>query len=227
VIEEIIKLREEGLSFRKIADQLDTTVGKVQYRWNKWMDSKENGTHNNTVGLKNVKTNSSVIQTTFAFNPLKGELQAKLVSPRKIILYWEVSGLPQKIIQLYFTQQMEEQVHLIRVYDVTDIIFNGRNAHHFYEIAYAYDNGYWFIKGLSSNRTYIAELGVRFTGNEFFPILRSNSIQTETSVAMNGNDMYLNLMQLQNMEDSPQKWIDHVSTYSFYEDSQTMEENDE
>ena len=42
MIEEIIKLREDGLSFRKIASQLNTTVGRVQYRWNKYVNNQEN-----------------------------------------------------------------------------------------------------------------------------------------------------------------------------------------
>ena len=41
MIDEIIKLREDGLSFRKIASELNTTVGRVQYRWNKWVNNQE------------------------------------------------------------------------------------------------------------------------------------------------------------------------------------------
>ncbi|MHC8522556.1 helix-turn-helix domain-containing protein [Rossellomorea sp. H39__3] len=36
MLEEIIKLREQGVSFRKIAKELDMTVGKVQYQWVKY-----------------------------------------------------------------------------------------------------------------------------------------------------------------------------------------------
>lgn len=163
-------------------------------------------------------------QTLEAINPLKGVLQAKLVSPRKIILFWEVSNLPQKIIQLFFAKSFKDLVQLIRIYDVTDIIFNGRNAHHYYEIAYSYENGYWSIKGLSPNRSYIAEIGVKFSRNDFFPILRSNNIQIPMSDVPNGEEMLFNLTKQQS-NSHPPKWIDHVSTYSFYEDSQTTEKN--
>ena len=44
MIKEIIKLREDGLSFRKIASQLNTTVGRVQYRWNKYVNNRGNQT---------------------------------------------------------------------------------------------------------------------------------------------------------------------------------------
>lgn len=44
MIDEIIKLRRRGLSFRKIASKLDTTVGKVQYQWTKLIQKKGNAT---------------------------------------------------------------------------------------------------------------------------------------------------------------------------------------
>lgn len=40
MIEEIVKLRRKGLSFRKIAVELNSTVGKVQYQWKKYMKMK-------------------------------------------------------------------------------------------------------------------------------------------------------------------------------------------
>ena len=66
---------------------------------------------------------------------MKGELQAKLISPSRIILIWEVTETPGSVIRLYFNKRLEDLVHIVRIYDVTDIIFNGTNAHHYYEIA--------------------------------------------------------------------------------------------
>src|SRR5690242_6989193 len=134
MLEEIIKLREDGLSFRKIATHLETTVGRVQYRYNKWMIRKENEDEKEIIDLNNKLTNPSVNQTPAVFNPVKGELRAQLVSPRKIILFWEATDLPRNLIQLYFRQEFDELTSVIRIYDVTDLIFNGRNAHHFYEL---------------------------------------------------------------------------------------------
>jgi uncharacterized protein len=217
MIEEIIKLREDGLSFRKIASELNTTIGRVQYRWNKWLHHQQ-GTSGSLdkIDPKAKMAIPSANLPAVEFVPVKGELQAKLVSPRKTLLFWEVSEIPEKIISTYFNRRFDELVHVVRVYDVTEINFNGKNAHHYYEIAVPYKNGYWFIKGLVSNRSYIAELGVKFNNESFFPLLRSNSIQTPTLEISNGSEIYHDLAHYQQHEDSPPKWIDHVSTYSYY-----------
>ncbi|MEH7157082.1 DUF4912 domain-containing protein [Neobacillus drentensis] len=158
------------------------------------------------------------------FIPLKGQLAAKLITPRKMLLFWEVSKIPQKIIERYFNLSFENLIPVVRIYDVTDLIFNGKNAHHFFEIAVPYHNGHWFIKGLVSNRDYIAELGIHISDQEFFPILRANSIHTPTVEISNRNELNYELNQLKQHEEQQPKWIDHVSTYSYYGEPKTPED---
>ncbi len=227
MIEEIIKLRGDGFSFRKIASELNTTVGKVQYRWNKWMEHTETKLidHNDSQTTKD--TNSSDNTTLPEYIPLKGELKAKLVTPRKIALFWEVSKIPKKIVELFFNQKVEELVTVVRIYDVTDLLFNGKNAHHFNEITVPYNSGHWFIKGLAENRSYIAELGIYFSGTEFFPLYRSNSIQTQSPDIPSGSLYHHDLMQFQQYEAQPPKWMEHVSTYSYYLKDNNREDRNE
>jgi uncharacterized protein len=156
--------------------------------------------------------------------PLKGELAAKLITPRKLLLYWEVSDLPKKILEFYFDLSFESLTPIIRIYDVTDIVFNGKNAHHFFEVAIPYQNGHWFIKGLVGNRSYVVELGINISNQEFFPLFRSNSIQTPTIEIPNGTNINHDLIKYKEQEDQPPKWMDHVSTYSYYVQSQNMED---
>lgn len=224
MIEEIIKLREDGLSFRKIASQLNTTVGKVQYRWNKYINIQENNREDIIVEEKTRDEDDLVKQPTIDYNPIKGELQVKLVTPQKVIVYWEASKLPERVLTLFYNKPVEELVHIVRIYDVTDIIFNGNNAHHFYDIAVPYHKGYWFIKGLTASRTYVAELGVKNNKKDFFPFLRSNSVQTPKMGGNMGSEIYNNLIHAQQIDDFSPKWIDHVSTYSYYEESKNMEQ---
>jgi uncharacterized protein len=225
MIDEIIKLREDGLSFRKIASELNTTVGKVQYRWNKWVNNQDNDQEQdsyNEVEAKDTVKNESPNEVI----PLKGELQAKLISPSRIILIWEVTDTPGSVIRLYYKKRFEDLVQVVRIYDVTDIIFNGNNAHHFYEIVVPFANGYWFVKGLIANRNYIAEIGVKFNEKDFFPILRSNTIQTPPISLSNGSEIF-HLSQHQQLENRRPKWVDRVSTYSYYGESNAMEKNNE
>ncbi|MFS0775963.1 DUF4912 domain-containing protein [Neobacillus sp. 3P2-tot-E-2] len=227
MIEEIIKLREGGLSFRKIASQLNTTVGRVQYRWNKHVISQEPQIEESVVVEEYQKEDNVFEQPTIDYAPTKGELQIKLVTPSKVIVYWEASKIPEKVISLFFNRKFEELVHIVRLYDVTDIIFTGKNEHHYYDIAVPYNKGHWFIKGLTANRSYVAELGVKFKDNDFFPVLRSNSVQTPPLGNVNGDEIFINLVRNQQIDQYSPKWIDHVSTYSYYGESNNMEQKNE
>jgi uncharacterized protein len=165
-----------------------------------------------------------VNQPTIDYSPLKGELQMKLVNPNKVIVYWEASKIPVNIFRLFYNRKFEDLVHIVRIYDVTNIHFTGKNAHHYFDITVPYNKGYWFIKGLTANRSFMAELGVRFNEKDFFPVLRSNSVQTP---AMEGSDIYNNLVLIQQIDHYSPKWIDHVSTYSYYEESKNMGQKNE
>jgi uncharacterized protein len=158
-----------------------------------------------------------------SFAPIKGELVAKLVAPQKMFLFWDPSQLPKMIIQFYFNHPIEELVSVIRVFDVTDINFNGKNAHHYYEIYVPYPNSHWIVKGLAANRRYLAELGVYLPETGYFPLFRSNSIETPALSIPDGNELYQDFLQLKRHEECPPKWRDYVSTYSYYEESEKME----
>src|SRR4051812_21229009 len=103
MIDEIIKLREDGLSFRKIASELNTTVGRVQYRWNKWVNNQEgNEEKKNVSKLEDTSSTSKKISDEIV--PLKGELQLKLISPSRIMLIWEVTETPVSFFRLYYNK---------------------------------------------------------------------------------------------------------------------------
>ena len=131
---------------------------------------------------------------------------------------------PKRLLNFFLILDFENLIPVVRVYDVTDLVFNGKNAHHFFEIAVPYQNGHWFIKGLVANRSYVAELGINISQKEFFPLFRSNTIQTPMMKIPNGNDMNHDLIHLKQHEEQPPKWIDHVSTYSYYMESKNMED---
>ncbi|WP_066064228.1 DUF4912 domain-containing protein [Neobacillus soli] len=158
---------------------------------------------------------------------VKGELIGRLVTPRKLLLCWEVSELPKKVLELFFSVNFEQLVPIVRIYDITDLSFNGKNAHYYHEMAVPYQNGQWFINGLASDRSYAAELGVYFSNSDFFPLLRSNCIQTPAHEIPNGEVLNAHLLSFQQDEPQKPKWMDHVSTYSYYEETKCVEKKDE
>jgi hypothetical protein len=59
----------------------------------------------------------------------KNILHARLVASNKIELSWNASDLPIKIVQIYYKQRFSELTQVMRIYDVSQIIFNGLNAY--------------------------------------------------------------------------------------------------
>ncbi|XJZ26228.1 DUF4912 domain-containing protein [Bacillota bacterium Lsc_1132] len=202
MLEEMIKRRRSGMSFREIAKELNTATGKVHYRLRKRLRSQEQ--------------NDQVIVN----NPLKTftpELKMKRVSDQKISLRWHAVELPKKVVKHCFQSDFDELVQVIRIYDVTKIRFNGSNAHHYHELAVPYSREYWHVKGLLPNRNYIAELGVKLSEDDFFPILRSNLVQ------LGPESDRLEVLDREQNNGNPPAWLDHVSTYSFYQNLPSIE----
>jgi uncharacterized protein len=216
-----MKMTEEENTFQKIAEDLHLTVGQVQSYWENWMGQKEDS----LVNLNQNQTNlpdevSSQANSQISNIPqMQGKMQAKLISPRKAIFFWDASDLPKQFFQYYFNIHFDDLVPVIHIYDVTEIQFNGKNAHHFYEIPISYQQGYWVVKGLFSNRSYLAEVGVKLSNGSFFPLIRSNSIRIPKLETVLDNEQYQDISQLYRDEEQTPKWREFVSTYSYYLDN--------
>lgn len=216
-----MKMTEEENTFQKIAEDLHLTVDRVQSYWKNWMGKQEDL----LVNLNPNETNLQDEDSSQANSPvtnipqLQGKMQAKLIPPRKAIFFWDSSDLPKRFFQYYFNIRFDDLVPVIRIYDVTQIQFNGKNAHHFYEIPISYQQGYWIVKGLFSNRSYLAEVGVKLSNGSFFPLLRSNSIRIPKLENVLDNEFYQDISQLYRDEEQTPKWREFVSTYSYYLDN--------
>ncbi|WP_223591369.1 DUF4912 domain-containing protein [Neobacillus bataviensis] len=169
--------------------------------------------------------NSSTNPMPQTYIPQTGELKAKLVTPRKLFLFWDFSNVAKRVIELFSNYRLEEHVTVIRIYDVTDLIFNGRNAHHYFEITVPYQMGHWFVKGLAANRCYVAELGIQMADTGFFPLFRSKCLQTPIFGITGESGLNYDILQFHRYEENPPKWLDYVSTYSYYLDAKNMKEN--
>ncbi|WP_462412225.1 DUF4912 domain-containing protein [Neobacillus sp. Marseille-QA0830] len=150
------------------------------------------------------------------FQPPINNVKMKLVSPNEIAIFWDPSDLPQKMIGLFFGIQFEDLVHVVRIYDVTDLVFTGHNAHHFYELAIPYQNGFWHVKGLAGKRSYVSEIGVYLKEDEYFPFFRSNSLLVPESEKQMNPDSKHGLPPVKPPFNVAPKWHDYVSTYSYY-----------
>jgi len=91
--------------------------------------------------------------------------------------YWEVANLTKDKLKESFGDEYLQASRVLRVYDVTSIIFNGFNAHRYFDISIGSEADNWYIN-VSSGRSFCVDLGLELKDGRFILILRSNTVTT-------------------------------------------------
>ncbi|MDD5356007.1 MAG: DUF4912 domain-containing protein, partial [Candidatus Omnitrophica bacterium] len=91
--------------------------------------------------------------------------------------YWEVTQSTKDRLKYSFGEKYHQADWILRVYDVSFIIFNGNNAHRYFDIGVGYDSNNWYIN-VSSGSSFCVELGLRLKDGTFITIVRSNTVTT-------------------------------------------------
>lgn len=98
--------------------------------------------------------------------------------PRWLHTYWELrnqtlAGLKSKLGDDFYRAKK-----VLRVYDVTSIIFNGSNANRFFDIQINEFANSWYVDTAGPGRAWCVDLGLMLADGRFITILRSNVVQT-------------------------------------------------
>ena len=99
--------------------------------------------------------------------------------PWWVFAYWEIrpekeEEVAGKIVSLGDSPQKS----ILRVYDVTNIGFTGKNAHSFFDIDPKGGATSWYINVGSPDRTWVADIGIVTDNGSFYTLARSNAIKT-------------------------------------------------
>ncbi|MFA5092664.1 MAG: DUF4912 domain-containing protein [Candidatus Omnitrophota bacterium] len=97
--------------------------------------------------------------------------------PHWLHTYWEVKFVTIEGLKSKFGQEFNKARRVLRVYDVTNIIFNGTNANRFFDIAINDFANSWYIDA-GPGRAWCVDLGLMLSDGRFITILRSNVVQT-------------------------------------------------
>jgi len=100
--------------------------------------------------------------------------------PWWIHAYWEVTGethdrLKRQLGEMFFGAKM-----VLRVYDVSYIIFDGTNAHKFFDIEINQEANNWYIDTTGPGRSWCVDIGLVLGNGQFIMIARSNTVYTPT-----------------------------------------------
>lgn len=99
--------------------------------------------------------------------------------PWWIFAYWEITQQKENEVRGQIGQKgLAPAKAILRVYDVTDIEFNGANAHNWFDIELTGLANNWYINVGTPNRAWIVDIGILANNNEFFILARSNCVKT-------------------------------------------------
>ncbi|PKG25735.1 DUF4912 domain-containing protein [Niallia nealsonii] len=228
MLEQILELRRKGLSFRKIAKELGSTVGKVQYQWNKYMKSLQEEEQNPADTEEESKRPKANDKCAIAFSnqlmktsiqELLGNngMEARVSAETSAFVFWRIPQGKWCILFQYYGIKQDECAFILKINDITSIIYNGHNAHSTKKIELQNGIEHAVIQDLKANRSYCFEVGVLDYYQTFIPILQSNPIQLPRTNKNHTGSLASDMETWVKGNLAAPNWIEHVSTYSYYE----------
>ena len=134
-----------------------------------------------------VNTKFSHSQNTY-FAPVMPQELPTFYDQDKIILqvrdphwlhaYWELRDQTIQGLKRKLGDDFSRAKKVLRVYDVTNIIFNGSNANRFFDIQINDFANSWYVDTAGPGRAWCVDLGLMLADGRFITILRSNIVQT-------------------------------------------------
>ena len=97
--------------------------------------------------------------------------------PRVVYTYWEINEQKKTQVREKFGRDIFQEIPFtLRVYDVTNIDFNGLNAHYFFDIDLPSGANNWYINLNKEGTSCCVDIGLRVSEREFLILARSNII---------------------------------------------------
>jgi len=108
----------------------------------------------------------------------KDKITLQVRDPWWIFCYWEVAAqtwnnLINRLKELFFNSR-----RILRVYDVSNIIFNGKNAHRYFDVEVSHEQNNWYLDVGGAGKSWIVDYGLKLVSGEFITIVRSNVVTT-------------------------------------------------
>ena len=96
------------------------------------------------------------------------------VEPHTLFAFWEIDEMDLERVQRELPTKSRM---VLRVYDVTYIIFDGGNAHSYFDVAVEGKAHNWYLHMGPEGRSVIADIGLRGEDGKFVALARSNCVQ--------------------------------------------------
>jgi glycosyltransferase involved in cell wall biosynthesis len=108
--------------------------------------------------------------------PADDYIAVSMVHPRLGYVHWHVGQQSSEKIRAGIAKNSIHAVFVVRAYDVTNIIFNGSNAHFSFDLNVGRPSGNYYFGISRLARNYLCEIGLRSPDGSFHPVARSNVV---------------------------------------------------
>ena len=118
---------------------------------------------------------------TFRFPQGYGDHRIVILArdPWWIFAYWEIrKDKEDELVRKLEASGEAAQKSVLRVYDVTDVNFNGKNAHSYFDIELKGLATNWYINVGNPGRAWIVDIGIISSKDNFYLLARSNVVRT-------------------------------------------------
>jgi uncharacterized protein len=93
--------------------------------------------------------------------------------------YWEINQSTRDNLRRELTAEVfSSSIFILRVYDVTGVVFDGMNAHGFNDVHVFEGANTWYLHLGQPNRAFVVDLGLITPTGDFVLIARSNQVNT-------------------------------------------------
>lgn len=121
------------------------------------------------------------------------ESQSQMVmlirDPFWVYIYWDFSKALLTKAETMLAQWGDEGRALIRIYDITDLEFDGRRSHWHFDVDVLLEARSWYVHVGIPNRTYIADIRISNGAGECLVLATSNSVHTPAQSANFTHDL--------------------------------------
>ena len=117
----------------------------------------------------------------FRFPPGYGDNRIVILvrDPWWIFSYWEIrKDKEEEAVHKIESSGDNPVKSVLRVYDVTDVNFNGKNAHSYFDIDLRGLATNWYINVGKPDRAWIVDIGIVTKKGDFYVLARSNIVKT-------------------------------------------------
>ncbi|MFC1646174.1 DUF4912 domain-containing protein [Candidatus Omnitrophota bacterium] len=169
----LLKLLFQGKYRRQTTPKISTSEKKEKHQVPEQINIEKSKFASSPRSMPEQQSAAGEISPTYN----EDRIALQIRDPWWIHCYWEVSALTKDELKESFGEQYYQASWALRAYDVSSIIFNGFNAHRYFDISINAQSDNWHIN-VSSGRSFCVDLGLKLRDGRFILVLRSNTVTT-------------------------------------------------